>query len=188
MTSAGAQRILTAVQDILIERGIEDVTIRNVAAAAGLSIGAVQHHHRTKDDLIMAAMDEVSRNFIERVSAALQPDASARKNLDAVCRILGGVDEESRTASVVWLAYASKATTSSAVADAHRASWRLMEEGLTTLLQRWNPSIGGDDAAMLMALLDGIAIARATETDRMTPDRAHQLIDTYLNRLEPPSR
>ncbi|MFJ6001285.1 TetR/AcrR family transcriptional regulator [Arthrobacter sp. NPDC092385] len=188
MTSAGAQRILTAVQDILIERGIEDVTIRNVAAAAGLSIGAVQHHHKTKDDLIMAAMNEVSRNFIERVSAALQPEAPARENLGAVCRILGGVDDESRTASVIWLAYASKATTSSAVADAHRASWRLMEEGLTTLLRRWNPALGHDDAAMLMALLDGIAIARATETDRMTFDRAQLLIDQYLDRLKPPPR
>ncbi|MCC3276224.1 MULTISPECIES: TetR/AcrR family transcriptional regulator [unclassified Arthrobacter] len=188
MTSAGAQRILTAVQDILVERGLEDVTIRNVAAAAGLSIGAVQHHHKTKDDLIMAAMNEVSRNFIERVASAVHPEASARQNLGAVCRILGGVDDESRTASVIWLSYASKATTSSAVASAHQASWRLMEEGLTTLLRQWNPDLAEDDAAMLMALLDGLAIARVTETDRMTSERAQRLIDQHLKGLEPPSR
>lgn len=188
MTSTGPQRILTAVQDILVQRGIEDVTIRNVAAAAGVSVGAVQHHHRTKDDLIMAAMNEVSENFIERVSAVLKPEAPARENLRAVCIILGGVDDESRTASVIWLAYASKATTSRAVAHAHQASWRLMEDGLTTLLQRWNPALLRDDAAFLMALLDGLAIARATETDRMTSHRAQQLIDKYLSRLEPPSR
>ena len=187
MTSAGAQRILTAVQDILVERGLEDVTIRNVAAAAGLSIGAVQHHHKTKDDLIMAAMNEVSRNFIERVGSAVHPEASARQNLGAVCRILGGVDDESRTASVIWLSYASKATTSSAVASAHQASWRLMEEGLTALLRQWNPDLARDDAATLMALLDGLAIARVTETDRMTSERAQRLIDQYLNGLEPPS-
>lgn len=185
MTSAGAQRILTAVQDILVERGIEDVTIRNVATAAGLSVGAVQHHHRTKDGLIMAAMDEVSRNFIERVQSVLEPGVPARQNLGAVCRILGGVDDESRTASVIWLAYAAKATTSSAVAGAHQASWRLMEEAMTTLLQRWNPGLTRDDAAGLMALLDGLAIARATETDRMSADRAQRLIDQHLSTLEP---
>lgn len=185
MTSTGAQRILTAVQDILIERGIEDVTIRNVAAAAGLSVGAVQHHHKTKDDLIIAAMNQVSANFIERVGAVLEPTAPARQNLGAVCRILGGVDDESRTASVIWLAYASKATTSSAIAAAHQESWNLMEEGLTTLLQRWNPRLNGDDAAMLMALLDGLAIARATEPDRMTSDRAQRLINLHLSKLDP---
>lgn len=41
---------------------------------------------------------------------------------------------------------------------------------------------------MLMALLDGLAIARVTETDRMTSERAQRLIDQYLNGLEPPSR
>lgn len=186
MTSTGAQRILTAVQDILIERGIEDVTMRNVAAAAGLSVGAVQHHHRTKDDLLMAAMNEVSKNFIERVGSTLLPEASAWQNLAAVCKILGGVDDESRTASVIWLAYASKATTSNAIAEAHRASWHLMEDGLTTLLQHWNPALNRDDAAILMALLDGLAISRATETDRMTAHRAQQLIDKHLNKLKPP--
>jgi TetR/AcrR family transcriptional repressor of bet genes len=183
MTSATAQRILAAVETILVSRGIEDVTIRHVAAAAGVSIGAVQHHFQTKDDLLMAAMDTVSENFVQHVMAVTDPDADARTNLEAVCRILGGVDDASRTASVIWLAYASKATTSTAVARAHQESWRHMEDGLATLLQQWNPALDRDDAATLMAVLDGIAIARATETDRMTSQRAERIIRTFLARL-----
>ncbi|WAP50702.1 TetR family transcriptional regulator C-terminal domain-containing protein [Arthrobacter sp. ATA002] len=184
MTSA-AQRILTAVQEILMSRGIEEVSIRNVAAAAGVSVGAVQHHYKTKDELLMAAMDQVSEAFVADVTAVLDPDAPARSNLEAVCRILGSVDAESRPASVIWLAYASKAATSDAVARAHRQSWRLMEQGLTALLQRLDPAFGADDAALLMAFLDGLAVARATESDRMTPERAQRLLDRFLGQLRP---
>lgn len=184
MVSPRSERILTAVQEILVARGIEDVTIRNVAAVAGVSVGAIQHHHKTKDELVMAAMDKVSADFSTRVSAALESEVTARGNLGAVCRILAGVDDESRTASVVWLAYASKATTSSPVAREHQKSWQLMETGLTELLQQLGPALGSDDAAMLMALLDGLAIARATEPHRMTSRRAQQIIDQFLAKLE----
>ncbi|WP_043447507.1 hypothetical protein [Arthrobacter sp. L77] len=38
-----------------------------------------------------------------------------------------------------------------------------------------------------MALLDGIAIARATETERMTSQRAQHIISTVLGRRAPPT-
>jgi TetR/AcrR family transcriptional repressor of bet genes len=183
MTSATAQRILAAVEKILVSRGIEDVSIRNVAAAASVSVGAVQHHFQTKDALLIAAMDKVSDDVVQQVMAATDPAADARTNLAAVCRIIGGVDEESRTASVVWLAYASKATTSDAVAQAHRESWRLMEDALFALMREGNPALERDDAATLLALLDGIAIARATEADRMSALRAERIISAFLGRL-----
>ncbi|QOD44084.1 TetR/AcrR family transcriptional regulator [Clavibacter zhangzhiyongii] len=184
MTGSTAEGILTAVEEILTSEGIEGVSIRNVAKRAGVSIGAVQHHHHTKDDLLMAAMDEVGRRFIERVMAATDLAATPLANLAAVSRILGGVDDESRIASVVWLAFASKAATSEAVARAHRDAWLTMERGLTTLLQQVNPLLGENDAAALMALLDGIAIARATETERMTATRAGDIIGAFLDRFK----
>lgn len=174
-----------AVQGILVSDGIEDVTIRNVAKAAGVSLGAVQHHYRTKDDLLMAAMDRVSGQFMERVMSVTTPTATPTANLAAVCHILGGVDDESRTASVVWLAFASKAATSELIGRAHQESWRLLEDGLTELLRQVDPVLGSDDAATLMALLDGIAIARATEAERMTRERAHRIINALLEHFEP---
>lgn len=180
MTETAAERILAAVQQILVTEGIEEVSIRNVAKAAGVSIGAIQHHYRSKDELLMAAMDRVSEQFMDRVMAATDPGAAPLTNLTAVCHILGGVDDESRVASVIWLAYASKAVTSETVARAHQESWHLMEDSLTMLLQQVNPGLGSDHAATLMAILDGIAIARVTETDRMTSDRARRLINAFL--------
>jgi TetR/AcrR family transcriptional repressor of bet genes len=185
MTGSTTEGILTAVEDILTTEGIEGVSIRNVAKRAGVSIGAVQHHHRTKDDLLMAAMDEVGRRFMERVMAATDPAATPSENLSAVSRILGGVDDESRTASVIWMAFASKAATSETVARAHQEAWIQVEAGLTALLRQVNPALGNDDAATLMALLDGIAISRATESERMTDTRARGIIDAFLDRCAP---
>jgi TetR/AcrR family transcriptional repressor of bet genes len=87
---------------------------------------------------------------------------------------------------VVWLAYASKATTSDAVAEAHRESWRLLEDALFALMCEGSPALQRDDAATLLALLallDGLAIARATEAERMSAPRAERIISTFLGRL-----
>lgn len=184
MTSRAAQRILVAVEEILVNRGVEDVTIRNVAAVAGVSLGAVQYHFQTKDELLIAAMEKVSDDFLRRFMSAADSGPDAKTTLAEVCRMLGGVDDESRIASVIWLAFASKAATSEAVARAHQKSWRLLESGIAALLQQLNPALEQDDAAMLIALLDGISIARATETDRMTSQRAQHLITTFLERFE----
>lgn len=185
MTETAAERILAAVQQILVTDGIEEVSIRNVANVAEVSVGAVQHHHRSKSELLVAAMDRVSEDFMKRVASATDPSATPFTNLTAVCHILGGVDDQSRVASVIWLAYASKAATSEIVARAHQEAWKVLEGGLTTLLQQVNSGMTIDDAASLMAILDGIAIARVTETDRMSSDRARRLIDAFLQRCAP---
>jgi hypothetical protein len=84
---------------------------------------------------------------------------------------------------VVWSTYASKATTSDAVAQAHRESWRLLEDALFALMCEGSPALQRDDAATLLALLDGLAIARATEADRMSAPRAERIISSFLGRL-----
>lgn len=180
MSPTVPERILNAVQDILTARGVEHLTIRNVAESAHVSVGAVQYHYRSKDELVMAVMDKISQDFKNKLDTVLSSCATPQATLEATCKLLAGVDDESRTASVIWLAFASKATTSDSVALAHRESWTRVEEGLTKLLREVNPERTSDDAAMLMALLDGIAIARVTETDRMTSQRAQRLIDQFL--------
>jgi AcrR family transcriptional regulator len=43
--------VLEAVIDVIAERGLEAATMRNVAAAAGISLAQVQYYFHSKDNL-----------------------------------------------------------------------------------------------------------------------------------------
>src|SRR4028119_311297 len=70
-----SDRLLGCVLDLLVAEGYEGISIRRVATAAGVSIGAVQHHFATKDALLAAAMDRVSQQFRERLERRIAPGA-----------------------------------------------------------------------------------------------------------------
>ncbi len=53
------QQILAATLRVATEMGLEKVTGRRVAAEAGLSSGLIFFHYKTKDDLLLALLDEL---------------------------------------------------------------------------------------------------------------------------------
>ena len=183
MPQSTRERILEAVLRVLVEQGVDRIRIRTVAQMAGVSVGAVQHAFPTRNHMVHAAMDHVSTQFTTGLIEAIDAGQSPRENLLAACRMLAGVEDSERPATVVWLAFTSLACTDPVIAEAHRFAWQTLEEGLTRLLTRLDPTTTADDAAELLALLDGLAIARATEPQRMTPTRAATIVTGHVQRL-----
>ena len=66
--------LLTATIDTLVEAGYAGVTTRAVALRAGVSIGALQHHFRSKAELVAAAIEhlnaQLTREFVARAPTA----------------------------------------------------------------------------------------------------------------------
>ena len=82
------ERILDAVVKLVATYGPDTTTVRNVAAEAEVSVGAVQHHYRTKEELLVAAMtaagDEFRQLAVERTGAVQgrdrpKPPGAARR-------------------------------------------------------------------------------------------------------------
>lgn len=66
-------RILDAALRLFRERGFEQTTMRDVAAAAGVATGAAYYYYRSKEDLVMAfylRTDEEGRAAFEQVLAS----------------------------------------------------------------------------------------------------------------------
>ncbi|MGX5358229.1 TetR/AcrR family transcriptional regulator [Kocuria sp. KH4] len=183
MAEGTRDRILEAVVGVLVEQGVDRLRVRAVAQQAGVSVGAVQHAYPTRAQMVHAAMDHVSARVTAGLLEAIDADRSAQENLLAIARMLGGVEEAGRPAAVVWLAFTSLACTDAVIAAAHRSAWQTLENGLAHLLVQLDPASTADDAAALLALLDGVAIARATEPERMTAARAEAIITGYVQRL-----
>ena len=63
--------IAEAVCHLADERGLEGVTLRDVAARAQVSMGAVQRCFRTKEEMLVFALGHISERIRERVQARL---------------------------------------------------------------------------------------------------------------------
>lgn len=175
--------IAEAVLEVLSERGADALSVRNVAAAAGVSVGAVQHHFPTRAALVTGAMDAVTAGFRARLSTALTDVDSAPRRLEVFCAELAALGDAGRRDAVVWTAFASRAGTDPDVREIHRREWALTEAGLQALLAAAYPDAGidADDAGLVLAVLDGIAVARGAEGDeRMSPERGRRLINATL--------
>jgi AcrR family transcriptional regulator len=72
-TDATRARIVEAAMELFLERWFDDVTLRDVAAAAGVALQTVVNHFGTKDGLFLACIDRF-RAQIEAIRNQAEPD------------------------------------------------------------------------------------------------------------------
>ncbi|MEC3914655.1 TetR/AcrR family transcriptional regulator [Nocardia sp. CDC160] len=170
-------QLLERLADAIAETGIEGVSIRDLAARAGVSIGTVQYNFSTKTELLLAAWHHVRHQAALRFTrsdlAALPPN----EQLLSLTELLLPPTAEDRLARV-WLALVARAAHDPQIAALHREQWRETEDLLARVLTHAAPARedeSRDTATELLALLDGLAISVITEPDRVSPERARRI-------------
>jgi AcrR family transcriptional regulator len=73
--------VQAAAVELLAEHGPRDVTVREVAARAGVNHALIHRHYGTKDALIRAVVTEQSRQLAERAAALPRADAATMLRL-----------------------------------------------------------------------------------------------------------
>lgn len=74
-------QILRAAINIFRVRGLEGTTMREIAGASGVALGAAYYYFSSKEAIIQAYYDEVQAEHLRRIKAALaagKPDLKAR--------------------------------------------------------------------------------------------------------------
>ena len=98
--------------------------MREVAAEAGVSLRLVQYYFGTKDELLLAAMQNLAVQFSDRVLARIQREkeagspASPREVIAAILTEAVPADDERRTFTVLYTAYFALSLTDPALAIA----------------------------------------------------------------------
>ena len=179
-------RLDAAVTALVAEEGVAGVSVRKVAARAGVSIGMVQHHHPTKRAMLAAASEAVSRSFAARAEAAVE-GLPPREALRELCRQLLPLDAARAAEGRVWLAFVAAAVVDDDLAARHTEGWQEVEDLLAGLVARCRR---GDGAAVdaadrasaggLLATLDGLAVGGVAEPGRLPPERLEALLDAAL--------
>ena len=75
------QRIYDAALQLFRERGFEAATMRDVASAAEMSLGAAYHYFPSKDAIVLAYYDDVTAEHERRVLEQLQGTRAMRDRL-----------------------------------------------------------------------------------------------------------
>jgi AcrR family transcriptional regulator len=179
--------ITQALLRIVAERGLEEVSVREVAAGAGVSIGTVQHYFPTKDAMLAAAYQEVLQSIRARIDAVeLGPDV--RANLSAVLAELLPLDQRRRAETRIHLAFAVRAAAMPGLAAIQRAALSELHGGLTDAFGlAWAGRTTRADcqraAQAAMACADGLALHAASSGGWLTRQRMRSALELTLDAL-----
>jgi len=82
------EQIVWALYDCLAERGQEKVTIKDIAAQAGLPPGVIHYYFKSKDDIIgslaEAIVEKYSRMIDERIAAEISTEKKIAAAIDFI--------------------------------------------------------------------------------------------------------
>ncbi|MGW3395787.1 TetR/AcrR family transcriptional regulator [Streptomyces hydrogenans] len=197
--------IAEAVCHLADEHGLEGVTLRDVAARAQVSMGAVQRCFRTKEEMLVFTLGHIGERIGERVRARLvrSPAQSAGTALGHAATEISLLREEHRAEARVWLAFVAQAAVNEALATTLRASYAPLQETFTRLIAEAadaeagsgsdagaDGDAGADRAALvdprreartLLALVDGLTTH--VLIGHLTPPEAQDVLHAHLARL-----
>jgi AcrR family transcriptional regulator len=85
--------LIAATLRIMSEQGFERATVRDIARAAGASVGSVNYYFKSKDDLLHAAIAETDAQFRSHVRAAVAETSGHAEKLERVVELCFPDDE-----------------------------------------------------------------------------------------------
>ena len=189
------QKRRSELTDVLLSiaatRGLDQVSVREVAAAAGVSIGTVQHYFATKDEMLVFAFRQVVERTRARV-AGIDADNGPRHALGAALRELLPLDQARLAECRVYLAFAARAATSPSLAAVQRetlsAIYADLEQALRAAAAAPSRRANSDtalEARLLLAVADGLMLDAVSAPGTLTPAELEAALDAHLDRLLP---
>nr|WP_183657403.1 TetR family transcriptional regulator C-terminal domain-containing protein [Prauserella isguenensis] len=175
--------IAEAVRRIAADRGLEAVSLGEVAAEAGISKGLVQHYFATKDEMLRYATSTL-RTQVERRMTTGGP--ALRELLVALLPM----EETARTDALVANAFVTRAMKDPEIGARFRDGYEELRKVVAGLVVAEQDAARVDaaldpepEADLLLALVSGLG--DAVLLGQRSPGQAEALIDRQLARLAP---
>lgn len=192
--------IARAVWRLAARAGLESVSLREVAAEAGVSMGRVQHYFGTKDEMLLFGLRLAQQRMEARVVRHLERlpgPADAEDVLRAALEEMLGDDHDTRQAIRVSVAYLPRALEDPRVAEvlfADDAELRAHAADVVRAAQadhRASPELDADREARIMWSLAsslGTEVAFGQTPVRDARTALLYYLDRTLGRRSPPRR
>ena len=177
---------------VVVQQGLDAVSIRAVARAAGVSIGTVQYHFATKDDLLLAAYERAIDQVSARARAVAAQDPAPGAYIRSLLRELLPLDERREAELRVALAFSARSVYSPRLTELYSEGYRALVDAVAGALEqavaRGEAASGVEprrDATEAVAVADGLAWHRLCAPAVLTAGAAEAALDAHLARLLP---
>jgi AcrR family transcriptional regulator len=179
------RQIGAALLELAAERGLDEVSVRTVAAASGRSAGAVQKYFSTKEEMLAFAA-ELAGERIERRMAEVSTTLPQRQALRELVLTTLPLDAERRADATAQLAFAVHAAHHPRLA----AIRRQVDQDVRQALVTWLESTGhgthaGAVADAVIALSDGLALRMLYASPEQEHEPLLRALDRALDALVP---
>lgn len=90
------EKILAVSKSLIIEKGYQGTSLRDIASNAGVTMGAIYHHFRNKEEIYLNVLKE--NNIVEYLEkiAALILDGNFPRNIEGVGRVIWQAARENK--------------------------------------------------------------------------------------------
>jgi TetR/AcrR family transcriptional repressor of bet genes len=159
--------------ELIAERGVEELTVRKVATAAGFSTTVVSHYFLDKRDLLRSTFRAAARRSSQRFEAAAKAE---NRTLASCLESLLPVDAETRRDWKLFIAFWAMATGDAELDAEHRRRLRSARSRFHRVLLEDPAEFGSDVdlralASALMTTVHGIAMQAIFDPEYWTPRR-----------------
>jgi AcrR family transcriptional regulator len=178
------ERLSRAVWDVLARQGLERLTIRAVAAAAGCTTGLVMHRFPNRRALLRHARELLHERSRERVERLEAEAATPREALRAVLSQGLALDAETAAESVVWTGFLAAAVADDDLVALHRANNHAWRNRITRLVAAAGDgpcSRGSTIALALIALVEGAAALASADPAAYPAPVQQAMLDAALD-------
>ncbi len=184
------EQIFAATLQLIIEVGADNVRLKQISERAGISVGAIQHYFRKRDDLVREALIEHSASVVDALRVPDEPSHWNRV-MHVMWDFVDLTAVPSR--SLLWMEFVAAGTRDPLLArevlkvsDAWTAVLKeVVEEGATA--GEFSPIGSVDDVvAGLLALIDGFEVAVTVQRDRVTASTIRRQLELHTRALLQP--
>jgi AcrR family transcriptional regulator len=180
----GRQRLLNAAVYVIAERGVDQTRLLDVARAAGVSIGNVQHYFPAREELLAATFEAVNDTSVDDWEATATLEVDAPKRLSAMFRLAAyGRPGWEDIGWTIWVEFWALAHRNERFRDQYEiiySKWRgALMAAVTDGIKEgaFTPSDPPRDALdRLAAVIEGLAIRTLLDPAKMSQNRVFKLL------------
>ena len=193
LRAAQRERILTAAESLLVSHGVERSRLRDVAEAAGVSVGTVQHYFDTRDRLIEDLFDWSAERRLRHWTNSVPADPEEGDAWSRLVTLLAAsLPEPALWRSRIWIEFCAMARDDvlRAKLDRFYDAWRppfraAIEAGVAAGV--FHPVLPVEDIVDLCIIFgDGASVGIALGAPGIDAERMRALlIDTAKGLLRP---
>lgn len=181
-------QIAAATWRVILNKGIDKVSIQNIADEADMSVGLIQHYFSSKEKIIHYAMNLVINRMEERAKARSHTFNGTKKEaLKRLMKFLIPINHEEIMEARVWVSFLGRSFSDPELFELQqkmdRYSRELMQIIISLMIDLgylYEESEMQFELEILYAFIDGLIIHALQSPELYTEEKVDQLIEYYL--------